>query len=127
MASSTTDAGSSCTEKRPRSSPKNGNTFDCAANAGGGHRARHDIREKRRALAPGRQLPGNRGKVDPKERVLDLRGRGLLSRGPGRVAQAEGHARACQSHRLDKRATVRQKVHGSILVSVACVVLVAGQ
>jgi len=39
------------------------------------------------------------------------------------MPQTDGHAGAGQGHRLDKLASVRQKVHGSMLVAVACISL----
>jgi hypothetical protein len=61
--------------------------------------------------------------VDPEQRVLNLPDGGWLSRGAERVAQANGRAGAGQGHRLDELTSVCQKVHGSILVSVAGVPL----
>src|ERR1035441_670307 len=39
------------------------------------------------------------------------------------MPHADGNAGAGQGHRLDKPASVRQKVHGSLLASIACVSL----
>ena len=61
--------------------------------------------------------------MDAEARGPELRSRGVLSRSTERALQADGNIAADQGQRLDKLASVRQKVSGRFLVSVACVSL----